>query len=256
MPSFFTNNSSISLPMSCSNSEEAARVLSEMWTDRKRCVNDKHNIETGALITVPNPEPIVFNDPKQNIENVIEEALKYAHDNNISGAAITPYLLATIEKITHGSSLNSNIALIKNNARVAAEIAVAYCKRVDMMQSSHCSSSVNENTSATESTTIEEQEVPVERPSFAPVYPDKCDALVIGGAVVDYVAYSNKTANKVIIGSSNPGTMRVSYGGVGRNMAEVVGRMADSNVCGLYMYSFIYIAASMSVCAVSYHNNI
>jgi pseudouridine-5'-phosphate glycosidase len=58
------------------------------------------------------------------MELVISDALAEADRNGIKGKAITPFLLAKIEQITGGKSLESNIELVCNNARVAAEIAV------------------------------------------------------------------------------------------------------------------------------------
>lgn len=55
----------------------------------------------------------------------IREALARATKNGITGKAVTPYLLSEILDITKGESLKANIALVENNARLAARIAVA-----------------------------------------------------------------------------------------------------------------------------------
>lgn len=81
----------------------------------------------GVLIGNPIPEADAM-DPGY-ISTTIERALADASSAGISGKATTPYLLKRIFELTDGKSLVSNIALVKNNARVAAEIAVALSAR-------------------------------------------------------------------------------------------------------------------------------
>jgi pseudouridine-5'-phosphate glycosidase len=64
-------------------------------------------------------------DPDQT-ESIIREALSVADERCIKGKQITPFLLGYIAEHTSGESLDTNIALIKNNARLAAEIAVSF----------------------------------------------------------------------------------------------------------------------------------
>ena len=63
---------------------------------------------------------------KKIIDSAIEDALKKADANNIQGKDVTPFLLAEIKNITGGKSLESNIELILNNAKLAAEIAGSF----------------------------------------------------------------------------------------------------------------------------------
>ena len=81
----------------------------------------------GVLIGNPIPEADAMDAPY--IAAMIEQALADADAAGISGKATTPYLLQRIFELTGGRSLVSNIALVKNNARVAAEIAVALAAR-------------------------------------------------------------------------------------------------------------------------------
>uniref|UniRef100_A0AAR5Q262 Uncharacterized protein n=1 Tax=Dendroctonus ponderosae TaxID=77166 RepID=A0AAR5Q262_DENPD len=78
--------------------------------------------QVGLLFGVPVPEPYAF-DP-ESINRIIDDALVEAHKAGISGKNITPFLLEQIAGMSGGSSLKTNIALIKNNAKTAAEIAV------------------------------------------------------------------------------------------------------------------------------------
>jgi pseudouridine-5'-phosphate glycosidase len=77
----------------------------------------------GMLVGVPLPEADAL--PKEVTQAAVQKALKHIADEGITGKAVTPFLLATIKEETGGKSLTANIALIKNNARVGAEIAVA-----------------------------------------------------------------------------------------------------------------------------------
>ncbi|HLQ87742.1 MAG TPA: pseudouridine-5'-phosphate glycosidase, partial [Enterococcus sp.] len=62
------------------------------------------------------------------INAAIDQALKEADEKGIVGKEITPFLLGKIKDITDGKSLAANIALVKNNAKVGAQLAVSYQK--------------------------------------------------------------------------------------------------------------------------------
>jgi pseudouridine-5'-phosphate glycosidase len=79
----------------------------------------------GAVI-VANPIPEADEIPAAEIEPIIAAALAAADQRGIRGKEITPFLLGEIVRATEGRSLRANIALVKNNARVAAEIACAF----------------------------------------------------------------------------------------------------------------------------------
>ena len=75
-----------------------------------------------------NPIPEQDEIPASEIEPVIVEALAEAQRLGIFGKDVTPFLLGEIVKATKGRSLQANIALVRNNAKVAAEIAVAFAQ--------------------------------------------------------------------------------------------------------------------------------
>jgi pseudouridine-5'-phosphate glycosidase len=79
-------------------------------------------------ILLANPAPAAVEIPAGEIGGHIEAANRAAAADGIKGKAVTPYLLDRILKLTGGRSLTTNIAIIKNNARVAAEVAVAMAK--------------------------------------------------------------------------------------------------------------------------------
>lgn len=92
------------------------------------------NMETGILISNPIPEQAALSRPK--IEEAIEGALEQAEEKQLSGSELTPFLLAEIKDITGGDSLAANIALLEDNARVGANIALAY-RRLKTMDESY-----------------------------------------------------------------------------------------------------------------------
>ena len=88
-----------------------------------QAVREQMGIDGGMLIA--NPVPEADEIPRDEMEVFIARALENAEKDDISGKAVTPYLLADIFKLTQGRSLKTNIALVENNARLAAEIAVS-----------------------------------------------------------------------------------------------------------------------------------
>jgi pseudouridine-5'-phosphate glycosidase len=77
-------------------------------------------------ILVANPIPNDHAMEEATIQKAIDQALKNAKQEGITGKHITPYLLDAVKTITQGKSLSANLALMKHNAQVAAQIAVAY----------------------------------------------------------------------------------------------------------------------------------
>jgi pseudouridine-5'-phosphate glycosidase len=80
-------------------------------------------IDSALLVTVPVPEE--FEVPHEQLQNVLNQALESAERDGISGRELTPFLLGQMAERSHGSTLRANVALLENNSRVAAEIAVA-----------------------------------------------------------------------------------------------------------------------------------
>ena len=75
------------------------------------------------LVCVPPPADTAL--PREESDRAVARALEEADALGISGAALTPFLLGRVAEITEGRSLRANVALLENNAAVAAEIAVA-----------------------------------------------------------------------------------------------------------------------------------
>jgi pseudouridine-5'-phosphate glycosidase len=78
---------------------------------------------------VANPIPAEFSMDRAVIDAAIDAALAEAHARNIVGKGTTPFLLERIVELTGSASLDANVQLVLNNARVAADIAVAAAAR-------------------------------------------------------------------------------------------------------------------------------
>lgn len=113
-PAFWSRNCGLPAPLRLDTAEEIANF----WEMRKRLA-----IEGGMLIG--NPIPSDAEIPNDVINGYIDRALKMAAENNVTGKEVTPYLLGTLLDLTEGLSLKANIALVQNNARLAARIAKA-----------------------------------------------------------------------------------------------------------------------------------
>jgi pseudouridine-5'-phosphate glycosidase len=111
---FYSSESSERIEMRLDSASEIAAFLDVKW---------KLGLQGGALIS--NPIPKNYEVPKDLIESVIEEAIGKAHFNKVKGKQLTPFLLSEIKKVTDGRSLEANIQLVKNNARLGTEIALA-----------------------------------------------------------------------------------------------------------------------------------
>jgi pseudouridine-5'-phosphate glycosidase len=77
-------------------------------------------------ISIANPVPTSEEMPRDVIDGVIARALHECDERGIAGKDITPFLLGRIVELTDGASLRTNIALVRNNARLGAALAVAY----------------------------------------------------------------------------------------------------------------------------------
>jgi pseudouridine-5'-phosphate glycosidase len=114
-PAFYSRKSGHAVPMRCAGATEVAGVMRAKWAMGLK----------GGLV-IANPIPADAEIPAAEIAPVIEAAVRKAEAAGVAGKELTPFLLGEIAGVTQGRSLAANIALVKNNARVAAEIAVAF----------------------------------------------------------------------------------------------------------------------------------
>ena len=118
-PAFYSRSSGLKAPLRLDSAADIAAMLA---------AQDRLGLHAGALIA--NPIPQADEIPADEIQTSIETALKEAQSQGISAKAVTPFLLARIGALTQGRSLKANMALVKNNAKLAANIALAYAARI------------------------------------------------------------------------------------------------------------------------------
>ena len=82
----------------------------------------------GGGMLVTNPIPEAYSMDPAVINGAIDQAIAQCNQQGIHGKATTPFLLAKVAEITGGDSLAANIQLVFNNAKLAAQVACAYCK--------------------------------------------------------------------------------------------------------------------------------
>ncbi|VDM31016.1 unnamed protein product [Hydatigera taeniaeformis] len=192
-PAFFTRNSGVKSPGRVDSPEEAARLFATSLAIRP---------SSGMLLAVPIPEHMQA--VGERVARAIEEAHKEAKQANITGSNVTPFMLERVRQLTDDASLEANIHLVLNNAKFAAQTAV----KLIVQMSTLCS-----------------RNAPVKNPEI----------VIVGGANVDMAVKLRpehlKTTKDIYPPASYLGTVEVlGGGGVGRNVADAVGRLSPSHI--------------------------
>ncbi len=112
MPAFYARSSGLAVDERIETAEELADIVA---------ARDELGIKNAILLTVP--VPAEFEMDRDGLEKLIADSLAKAETQNISGKAITPYLLAELAAATEGRSITTNIELLKENARIATHVA-------------------------------------------------------------------------------------------------------------------------------------
>jgi carbonic anhydrase/acetyltransferase-like protein (isoleucine patch superfamily) len=115
LPAFYTRQSGFGVDYRLNTPEELAAT----WK-----ASADMGLKGGMLVCNPIPEEFAM--PKDVIDKAIDQAIAECNEHGIHGKATTPFLLARVAELTGGDSLASNIRLVFNNAKVAAQTAVAY----------------------------------------------------------------------------------------------------------------------------------
>jgi pseudouridine-5'-phosphate glycosidase len=113
-PAFFTRESGFNADFRIDSAVEQAAFIHTKW---------KLGLKGGVVVSAPVPEAMAM--PKAEIDAITDQALGEAAAAGVTGKQVTPFLLARIKQLTQGRSLATNIALVKNNAQVGAELARA-----------------------------------------------------------------------------------------------------------------------------------
>ena len=112
-PAFFTRESGLNADFQLDDAVALADFISTKW-----------QLGLSGGVVVANPVPEAHAMPKAEIDAMTEQALREAEAQGVNGKAVTPFLLARIKQLTGGRSLDTNIALVKNNAVLGAALAV------------------------------------------------------------------------------------------------------------------------------------
>ncbi len=117
LPAFYTRKSGFGVDYRIDTEKELALALKAKW-----------DLGLNGGLVIANPIPVAFEMDFDTINFAIDSAVSEAEKAGIKGKETTPYLLAKVKEITGGDSLDSNIELVYNNAKVAAVLAVEFSK--------------------------------------------------------------------------------------------------------------------------------
>uniref|UniRef100_A0AAQ5XNN0 Carbohydrate kinase PfkB domain-containing protein n=1 Tax=Amphiprion ocellaris TaxID=80972 RepID=A0AAQ5XNN0_AMPOC len=188
-PAFFSPQSGFTSAYHVCSPEEAAKLIASTLS---------LGLQSGVLLAVPIPEQHAA--AGQQIEEAIQAAVTEASAKGVTGRDVTPFILQKVNELTEGKSLQANIALIHNNAKIGSQIACALSKQVNertLKNETHPPGKLSSNTES--------------------------DVVVVGGINVDFIA-KGKTET-LLFGQTNPGSVCQSFGGVGRNIADSLSRL-------------------------------
>lgn len=202
-PGFYTRKSGFHSPQHVTDAKSAASLLTSHMNI---------GISNGLVFAVPLPEEEALEFDQVN--SWIQDALQQARDQGVTGKLVTPFLLSYLNTKTEGKTLNANLALIRNNTRVGADIAIEFCR---LQSSKH---------QATKSSS----EVLVSS-TLSP--PCETGPLFFGVAAIDYLCHLKPTKNSLnekhkwssLLETSSPAELFESFGGVARNAFEACSRV-------------------------------
>ncbi len=117
-PAFYTRDSGLPVDQRVETLEEAADIALAAWDA---------GLTSAVLLVAPPPAESAMDE--EGMESAILEALAEAEEEGVHGAETTPYLLSKVSALTGGQSLRANLALLKNNAQIAAQVAKAMAVR-------------------------------------------------------------------------------------------------------------------------------
>lgn len=117
-PAFYSRRSNLKVDERVETAKEAAEIIQ---------MRDELNLSNAILLTVPVPPEFEVNS--EELEEMLNAALKLAAEKNISGKETTPFLLAQMSEKSAGKTLAANIALLENNAKIAAQLSVELSKQ-------------------------------------------------------------------------------------------------------------------------------
>lgn len=230
LPAFYSRDSGIESPQVSPSAEHAARLIS---------ANRQLKLGSSVLVCVPIPEEASIDGEEMRL--VIDAALQQAKNAGIRGKDSTPFLLAAVSEATKGRSLEANIQLVLENARIGAQIAVQLAaidpterttnvlvheelpsrfeyENLDAEQSQIIADSLSELEMGFSLHDLPQEESPPMKTS------NDSDILIVGGVAVDVSCNIKAPIASVqdLLYTSTPGKVTRSIGGVAGNIARAV----------------------------------
>lgn len=121
-PAFYSRKSGLPVDCTVDNAAEAARIATAHWD---------LGLKSAVLVCVPPPAEIALNG--EEVDSLVNMAVEEATSLGISRAQLTPFLLDKMNTLTQGKSLQTNLALLRNNASVATQIAVQLSRKTNLI---------------------------------------------------------------------------------------------------------------------------
>ncbi|KZO98388.1 indigoidine synthase A-like protein [Calocera viscosa TUFC12733] len=205
-PAFYSRLSGHKSPWRVESALQAAGIIH---------ANQLLGLQCGTLFAVPIPD--VHEAKAAQIQEAVEIAIRESTQNGMSkrGNDATPWLLRRVAELTKGEAVQSNIALLESNVRVAGEIAAAFAEHFDNPYvARNNAASTRDVASAFVSSTPKLRESKLPSPSV----------VIVGSAAVDITARLPKGTD-LYSKSTLPGTVITTSGGVARNVAEATHRL-------------------------------
>ncbi|NOT49191.1 MAG: pseudouridine-5'-phosphate glycosidase [Acidobacteria bacterium] len=113
MPAFYSRSSGLDVDQRVDSAREVAAIVK---------ARDEQGMKNAILLTVPVPDQAEM--PLDKVDTMVSDAIKKAEKEGIRGKDITPFLLSQMSEMSEGKTLAANIALLENNARIAAEVSL------------------------------------------------------------------------------------------------------------------------------------
>ncbi|KAJ4992639.1 IdgA domain-containing protein [Stagonosporopsis vannaccii] len=216
-PAFWSRDSGVKSPTTIRDEIQAAAII-----------HAQHEMQIRSGLLFANPVPIEAAIPKPEMDVVIEEALKQADAQGISGKDNTPFVLAKVKELTRGRSIPANKALIESNVRRAAIVA----RELSILEKTHAEAQGFSSSCVTppHARTAAKTMGPVITPSrptplSTPVIDEPVDIVVAGALALDfscdYAPFANASSPVgPLPQTSNPAVIRQSLGGVAHNISK------------------------------------
>jgi pseudouridine-5'-phosphate glycosidase/sugar/nucleoside kinase (ribokinase family) len=193
VPAFYTRHSGVPAPLRLDAERDVALLIA---------ANQRLALNSGVVLCVPVP-PADEADAEA-VERATKQALQETVDQHVGGRDITPHVLKRVAELTGGASLQANIKLVLNNARVGARVAV----ELNRILHGPAAGAASASAAATPS-------LPV-------------GVAVVGGAVCDVIARPLRAPTAT--GDKNRGIVQLAAGGVGRNIAQAIAQLGTAGV--------------------------